>query len=94
VFKRAVKMPVSQDVQYEHDSHSPFAAIGRKRMVGVSFVITSGNRAAAAFDVKDCPEIKRRPRRDARRAKENPGVWDWKLRNKDHAAPITDKITI
>jgi len=74
-------MPVSQDVQYEHDSHSPFAA-------------TSGNRAAAAFDVKDCPEIKRRPRRDARRAKENPGVWDWKLRNKDHAAPITDKITI
>jgi hypothetical protein len=52
-------------------------------MVGVSFVITSGNRAAAAFDVKDCPEIKRRPRRDARRAKENPGVWDWKLRNKD-----------
>jgi hypothetical protein len=56
--------------------------------------ITSGNRATAAFDVKDCPEIKRRPRRDARRAKENPGVWDWKLRNKDHAAPITDKITI
>ena len=52
------------------------------------------DRAAAAFDVKDCPEIKRRPRRDARRAKENPGVWDWKLRNKDHAAPITDKITI
>ena len=23
-------MPVSEDVQYEHDSHSPFAAIGRK----------------------------------------------------------------
>jgi hypothetical protein len=28
------------------------------RMAGVSFVITFGNRAAAGFDVKDCPEIK------------------------------------
>ena len=64
------------------------------RMIGVSFVMTSGNRAAAAFDVKDCPEIERRPGRDARRAKENPGVWDSKLRNKDHAAPLTDKITV
>jgi hypothetical protein len=65
-----------------------------RRMVGVSFVITSGNTAAAAFDVKDYPAIKRRPSRDARRAKANPGVWDWKLRNKDYAAPITNRITI
>jgi pimeloyl-ACP methyl ester carboxylesterase len=28
VFKRAVKMPVSQDVRYEHDSHSPFTVAG------------------------------------------------------------------
>jgi hypothetical protein len=65
-----------------------------RRMVGVSFVITSGNTAAAAFDVKDYPAIKRRPSRDARRAKANPGVWDWKLRNKDYAAPITNRIIV